>query len=351
MLNDIDFGSVQVLDCVQRIVQIGNTGDVPLAINDLLDLPGNVRIVSSSPDLDELINTGDTIEVTIEYCPTRKEEIDSLFSAESILPCPLSEGAKIIGSGFAPEYRFKTDVSDNFNEPDTLFAQISDTLIIPIYFEKDFSAVRNNIEYWLKDIRFDVSLLYNKRALKYLSNKVFIESQTDIDYEHGIITLNFQNVDSLRAGKIAEAEFLVTVPDSISTEIFLSAANFDTDSILFYELIPEATRSWFLSSENCEIGQVSFSENNQISLMQNVPNPWSISTEITFSITTDSNIELLIYTMQGVVVKRIDYDKKQFKKGTYTINIDSEDLHSGIYFYTLRTGNISATKSMILIRH
>jgi hypothetical protein len=351
MLNDIDFGSVQVLDCVQRIVQVENTGDVPIVVNDLLDLPVNVRIISSSPDLDELINTGDTIEITIEYCPTRKEEIDTTFSSESILPCPLSEEAQIVGTGFAPEYRFKTDVSDKFNDPDTLFAQISDTLIIPIYFEKDFSAVRNNTEYWLKDMRFDVSLLYNQRALKYLSNKIFIEAQTVIDYEHGIITLNFENVDSLRAGKIAETEFLVTVPDSISTEIYVSAANFDTDSILFYELIPEATRSWFISSEKCEIEQVSFSLNNGFSLMQNVPNPWSISTDITFTLSTDSYIEIVIYTMQGAVVKRNDFDKKQFTKGTYTINISSEDLHSGIYYYTLRIGDRRTTKSMILIKH
>jgi len=350
MLNDIDFGNVQVLDCVQSIVQILNTGDVPLAISNLLNLPGDVRIINSSPPFGVMFDPGDTAEVTLEFCPNRKQEIDSLFLGESIDPCTLMEETQIFGTGYAPEYRFKTDISENFMLSDTLYAQISDTITIPIYFEKDFSALRNNIMYWLEDMRFDVTLQYNKRALKYLSYINTIDAQTNLVYEHGKIILLYANVDSLRAGKIAEANFLITVPDSTSTEIIVSADSFDTDSILFYDLIPEMTRSWFISSEKCEIEQVSFTEGEDFSLLQNVPNPWSISTSITFTLPKESNVEIVIHSMQGLVLSNLNFDNQKFTEGTYTLNLDSQELNSGIYYYTLKTEYGTLTRSMVLVK-
>jgi hypothetical protein len=86
----------------------------------------------------------------------------------------------------------------------------------------------------------------------------------------------------------------------------------------------------------------------EIELYQNYPNPFNPETEISFSLKKDSSISLELFNTSGQLIKVL-YNEKQ-PAGHHRIKIDASDLESGIYFYTLRSGNDFITKKMTLIK-
>jgi len=84
------------------------------------------------------------------------------------------------------------------------------------------------------------------------------------------------------------------------------------------------------------------------SLEQNYPNPFNPSTDITFSIAKAGLVQLTVYDILG---REIDVLAKQsYQPGKYTVSFDASRLASGVYFYTLRVNDFTATKKMMLIK-
>jgi len=82
------------------------------------------------------------------------------------------------------------------------------------------------------------------------------------------------------------------------------------------------------------------------SLYQNYPNPFNPNTRITFDIPKSEFIQLAVYDILGREAAVLVNEFKQ--AGRYTISFNAAELSSGIYFYTLRSGDITVTKKMIL---
>jgi hypothetical protein len=93
------------------------------------------------------------------------------------------------------------------------------------------------------------------------------------------------------------------------------------------------------------------------SLSQNYPNPFNPSTTISFDVPGNSgkpsHVTLVIYDIRGKLVKKlIDLD---FNPGIQTAIWNGTDEHgqqvpSGLYFYRLRSGDLTTTKKMMLTR-
>jgi|GEM_PF-478584 len=81
-------------------------------------------------------------------------------------------------------------------------------------------------------------------------------------------------------------------------------------------------------------------------LYQNMPNPFSKSTVIGFYLPEASNADLIIQSVDGKVIKRIE---AEYAKGYHQVLLDASELSRGVMFYTLTTGNFSATRKMILV--
>jgi hypothetical protein len=81
-------------------------------------------------------------------------------------------------------------------------------------------------------------------------------------------------------------------------------------------------------------------------LSQNAPNPFSQSTTIGYYLPgTVQNANIYIYDMNGVQLKSYPVNAK----GNGSLTINSYELHSGMYLYTLiADGKEVATKRMIL---
>ncbi len=84
-------------------------------------------------------------------------------------------------------------------------------------------------------------------------------------------------------------------------------------------------------------------------LSQNYPNPFNPSTVISYSLSTNSTVELSIYDIMG---KKVAILVNEFKNaGMYDVNFNASDLSSGIYMYQLKIdGMVVETRSMTLIK-
>ncbi len=87
-------------------------------------------------------------------------------------------------------------------------------------------------------------------------------------------------------------------------------------------------------------------EANSISVSQNVPNPFNDNSKITYSLNETSNVSLEIVDVTGKVVAT--YAEGIKPAGEYSINISGDKLSNGVYFYTFRAGEYSATKRMVV---
>jgi photosystem II stability/assembly factor-like uncharacterized protein len=86
-------------------------------------------------------------------------------------------------------------------------------------------------------------------------------------------------------------------------------------------------------------------------LHQNYPNPFNPVTKISFEIpvsVTNVSTRLIVYDVTGKEVSVLV--DEQLQPGKYEIDWNAEDLTSGVYFYTLSTGNYKETKKMLLIK-
>jgi hypothetical protein len=89
--------------------------------------------------------------------------------------------------------------------------------------------------------------------------------------------------------------------------------------------------------------------NYEFRLLQNKPNPFNQLSVVSFQLSVPAYTTLKIYDISGRLVKTL-IDEHQ-KPGLYQLPITSNQLpSSGIYFYRLQLGNMTATKKMILLR-
>ncbi len=85
-----------------------------------------------------------------------------------------------------------------------------------------------------------------------------------------------------------------------------------------------------------------------IELFQNVPNPVTDNTEISFYLPQDRKIRLSVSNTLGQEVKTLAATK--YNKGMHTLAIDATSLSAGVYFYKLEGKKSSVTKQLNIIK-
>jgi hypothetical protein len=82
-------------------------------------------------------------------------------------------------------------------------------------------------------------------------------------------------------------------------------------------------------------------------LGQNTPNPFKDNTSINIELMSLSNIDFEITDITGKVVKHLELGL--LSPGNHNININSDNLKSGIYYYSFISDKFKMTKKMIII--
>ncbi len=93
-------------------------------------------------------------------------------------------------------------------------------------------------------------------------------------------------------------------------------------------------------------------------LLPNYPNPFNPETWIPYHLTSDAEVQLTIYDTKGVSVRQLDlghqvagYYTNQTKAAYWDgRNENGESVASGVYFYQLQAGGVSATRKMAILK-
>jgi len=104
------------------------------------------------------------------------------------------------------------------------------------------------------------------------------------------------------------------------------------------------TLKWFRSP--LAVGQSV--EPTQFALSQNYPNPFNPTTEIKYSLDRATQARMVIYDVQGNVVREVFNNWQE--QGAHVATVDASQLASGVYYYELRAGSTSLRKSMMLLK-
>jgi len=88
----------------------------------------------------------------------------------------------------------------------------------------------------------------------------------------------------------------------------------------------------------------------KFTLDQNYPNPFNPETVISYQLAVNSFVSLKIYDLLGREVATLVDDYKQPGYYNSKFSIANNKLSSGVYYYTLKTGNYVETKKMVLMK-
>ncbi len=102
----------------------------------------------------------------------------------------------------------------------------------------------------------------------------------------------------------------------------------------------------FQYSKNVEVSYTNLP--SKFNLAQNFPNPFNPTTIIRYAVPKSVNVKLIIYNVIGQKVETLVNETKQ--AGNYEIKFDGKNLASGIYFYSLQSGNFISTKKMLILK-
>ena len=83
-------------------------------------------------------------------------------------------------------------------------------------------------------------------------------------------------------------------------------------------------------------------------LFQNYPNPFNPATTIKYQLPDAGFVSLKVYDIMGQEVAELVNERKG--PGVYSVNFDASSLSSGLYIYTLNSGDYSVSKKMLLIK-
>ena len=95
----------------------------------------------------------------------------------------------------------------------------------------------------------------------------------------------------------------------------------------------------------CPVGLDEMTQANGIQVSQNMPNPFTGSTTINVSTQTAADVTVEVSNIIGQSIYTINAG---IINGTQEIILPAENLEAGIYFYTVRIGNESISKKMII---
>ena len=104
---------------------------------------------------------------------------------------------------------------------------------------------------------------------------------------------------------------------------------------------------FFFPKGSTPVGVSTIKQNNYI-LGQNYPNPFGLTTTISFNVFGTNHVVLKIYTIHGQEVATLVNGIK--KSGSYDVMWDAKSFPDGVYFYSLEAGSCTESRKMVVVR-
>ena len=94
--------------------------------------------------------------------------------------------------------------------------------------------------------------------------------------------------------------------------------------------------------------EVNTAKESVLILDQNIPNPFSGKTQISFSLPQSEFVSLKVFNAEGI--EKATIASGEMEVGSHSVSFDAHSLPEGIYFYRLNAGSESIGKKMIVIK-
>jgi hypothetical protein len=93
-------------------------------------------------------------------------------------------------------------------------------------------------------------------------------------------------------------------------------------------------------------------------LLQNYPNPFNPETWMPYQLSSDTDVHITIYDINGAIVRRLDlghqgagFYRNRHRAAYWDGRSETGELmSSGLYFYYLRAGDFTATRRMVIVK-
>jgi len=355
-----------------------------------------------SPTLDENYNEGvSTLDlVLIQRHILGLAELDNPYkiiaadinNSESVTASDLLQLRKLILGIYSElpnndSWRFVDATIDfaDISDPFPFEGEVSMENVSEDYMDADFVAVKigdvnNSASYGFKgseiaSTRTVTSLVVEDQYLNIGRQAVTVELsdiadvyglQMSLDYNENLVSdinlgsdvlnvteANYTKVSNKLIASIHNATSEIIIDDIMTLIIDVKKAGYLSEMIsltengLRNEIYAEANASVQSTGLNLEILNRSI-EANTFELLQNVPNPFTTTTEIGFVLPTNQDVSLSVFDITG---KTVIQKTGTYQKGFNTITLDVSEINAtGVLYYQLDTDGHSASKKMIIIK-
>ena len=216
-----------------------------------------------------------------------------------------------------PDIPTRINSTQEFVMPDASLGDNSGSVTIRISWSEKFSS--------------DEIRQYVPAADKPIINTWQIDSH-DVTAENAAAKAwsGFVDADPLVLMKGESVEFAFDVnelrsPDMTRDYIIRATGKYEPDYAVYSNLVP-----------------------NRFQLLDNYPNPFNPTTQISFTLPKAAQVKLTVYNVLGQVVQTPV--NEHMEAGYHSITWDGHNVATGIYLYRLEAGEFQATKKMMLLK-
>jgi hypothetical protein len=227
--------------------------------------------------------------------------------------------------------------------------------------EQLYVELVGNALYDLYGFQFDVNFDYRKLEILSVTQGALLSTNNSIHWREPKI-YNRQGYIRGAAATILGSEYGITENGTLATLIFrIKEPVLKFDSFLALKnlkLIDSRGRSIPFSIKDIPLSHESFVIPNRFELGQNYPNPFNPETWLPYRLAQPADVTIQIYDMKGRLIRNLKLGSKDAglylsrERAAYWDGTDEtgQRVSSGVYFYTIRAGDFTSTRRMILIK-
>lgn len=331
------FDTVNVKTCADREVVVWNPGILPVRF-DSLALPKDHRVTASDIPFPTTLQPGDTIRLTVSYCPTEEAFYDTAITAFGTAPCVVTDSGRIYSIGYAPPWPISLEIAE-----DPVTGMIADTVSVTILSNRYMPVAPVDVNF---------SLAYNRRALQFMEIASPYTAAAAATETGSGLDITIPGIDSLDAGELATLRFVFAVPDTIVSAMRIDSGSiaFRSDSIFFVKPVPGGDTSTVMTDARCNITNLKFTGGLANRLSPPTPNPARGTVAIEVEFFEHAAARLTLYNAAGREVLRVLEGNAILPGGRYRLEFDISQLPSGDYFYLFEANRFRETERLRIVR-
>ena len=329
-------------------IHIGDTFTFDVRAENVSDLAGWQFDITYDPSILESIEVseGDFLKTDGGATFFQSGSIDNAAGKiAGLIAGRISEGG-LSGSGslLKVEFKAKSEGETKVALSNFLFASATEESIPAAPLEFHFTVEERLLT---GDVNRDgvVNILDLLRVARQLGQRVGTDSPVDVNGDGIVNIFDLTLVAQGIAGAAAPA-VVTGRADAATVETWIALARLEDDGSI-------AFRHGIANLQNLLASLIIPQET---ALHANYPNPFNPETWIPYQLAAPSEVTLTIYDMNGGVVRRLEIGHqatglyRNRSRAAYWDgrNERGESVASGVYFYTLRAGEFTATRKMLI---